>query len=107
MSTRIRWNGAKVLAKVQDATAAAIDETTEDAARAAGASHWWRNRTGMLDSRIVSEKAERRAGRLVGKFGTTQGLGFYGLFLERRNPFLRPAADAVFPSLAARIRGKL
>jgi hypothetical protein len=104
---RLRWNGDRVLRNVQDAVAHAIDETTEDAARAASASRWWRSRTGNLESQIEHEPAKRRGSKIRGRFGTTRSRGFYGLYLERRTPFLRPAADRVFPTLAGRIRRRL
>lgn len=107
MSARVHWRGKVVYSAVLAATKAAIDETTDDAARAAQGSHSWGSRTGQLESEIVSEPAKRTLGETVGKFGSTMVRGFYGLFLERRTPFLRPAADKVFPQLAKRIKRRL
>lgn len=107
MANRLNWKGPQVLASVQRATVAAVDETTKEAAQGASASHWWQSRSGLLEANIESEPAERKGRRVSGKFGTTQRQGFYGLFLERRTPFLRPAADRVFPHLAGLIRRRL
>jgi hypothetical protein len=106
--TRLLWLGPKVLLDVMQATKAAIDETTDHAAKDASANHWWGERRGNLQSQVVNEPA-RPVGklRLKGKFGTTADAGFYGLFLELRTPFLRPAADRHFRMLAHNIRRRL
>jgi hypothetical protein len=102
-----------VIARMREAVRAAIDDVTEAAAADASMAHWWVNRTGMLESRIVSEDARHIGGHVTGRFGTTSKLGFYGLFHEEgtvhefARPFLRPAADRTFPTLAARIRERL
>lgn len=102
MSIRItEWRGPAVLRAVEKAVARAIDDTTEDAARLAEASA--PRRTGQLQSEIVSERAVVKAGRITGRFGATKRRGFYGLFHERRRPFLRPAADVAFPRLRGRV----
>lgn len=108
MPTLVDWRGPQVRARVLAATKAAIDECTESAARDAAGNHWWRNRSGDLQGNIVSEPAKIENGRLVGRFGTSlRREGFYGLFLERKTPFLRPAADREFPALARRVRVRL
>jgi hypothetical protein len=101
------WRGEQILARVARASAEAIDQTTEEAAQDAAASHWWRSRSGQLEAEIISEPAEHHGDVVVGRFGSTRGPGFYGLILEHRTPFLRPAADRNFPKLAARIRARL
>lgn len=105
--TFVKWNGDEVVENVVNAAKDAIDETTEAAAKDAASSHWWSSRGGQLESEIVSEPAKVVDGKLTGKFGTTKVRGFYGLFLERRTPFLRPAADRVFSTLTERIKGRL
>jgi len=107
VSARVTWRGPAILRAVQAATSAAIDETTEAAAQAAKASHSWANRSGQLEGEIENESAMRVGQETVGKFGSTQRRGFYGLFHERRSPFLRPAADLIFPRLASRIKRRL
>ncbi|MGH3029272.1 MAG: hypothetical protein ACRDNE_00620 [Gaiellaceae bacterium] len=105
--TVVRWQGDEIIDKVEGATPEAIDETTQAAAEAAQQSHWWTSRSGQLESEIRSEPAQVEGSIVIGKFGTTMHRGFYGLFLERRTPFLRPGADQEFPKLAERIRDRL
>lgn len=106
-SARLDWNGDKLLAHVRSVVAAAIDDTVDEAAADARASHWWRNRTGQLEEELISEHCAPGAANPAGRFGTTQRRGFYGLFHEYKTPFLRPAADRVFPTLAEKIRRRL
>lgn len=109
MATLLHWRGDEVAKRVRAAALAAVDETTEAAAEDARANHWWANRSGSLEGNIVVEPAKADAGgRVAGRFGTSlRREAFYGLFLERKTPFLRPAADREFPQLAKRIRGRL
>lgn len=105
MAGTLVWKGDELLRKLERVVPGAIDDTTDEAVRHAKSSHWWGGRRGVLESEIVNEPAKRTgATRWSGKFGTTQRRGFYGLILEYRNPFLRPAADATFKNLAARIK---
>lgn len=108
MPARLVWNGQRVLAEVRRATLAGINETLDDAVQDAKSNHWWTSSSGQLEAEIVKEDAcVELGGRIRGKFGTTKGRGFYGLFLERRTPFLRPAADRTFPRLPRHIRRRL
>lgn len=100
----VRWNGPLIAERIQAAAKLAIDETTREAAADARQSHWWQNRGEQLEEEIVAEAATVRGPVVSGKFGTTERRGFYGYFLERRTPFLRPAADRVFPRVAGRLR---
>lgn len=105
MGVRLDWKGDRVFEKVMAATEKGINATTAYAAHDARGSHWWKSRTGALEANIINEPAERTSRtRVVGKFGTTRTRGFYGLFLERRTPFLRPAADRTFDRVFAAIR---
>lgn len=110
------WQGDKIIAAVTVAARAGINETLRAADDDASTSHEWVNRTDQLQEEIVVERAriDRSHGlALVGRFGTTRRRGFYGLFHEEgtvhefARPFLRPAADRQFPTLAARIRARL
>jgi hypothetical protein len=109
----VEWNGEQLLARMREAARAAIDDVTAEAAADASVSHFWVNRTGMLESRIVTEDATVAGAHVTGRFGTTRTLGFYGLFHEEgtvhefARPFLRPAGDRAFPTLAARIKEHL
>lgn len=98
----VDWRAQQIVDALLDAAREAIDETTADAAQQAAQAA--PRRTGRLAEETVSEPAVVEAGKARGKFGSTQRRGFYGLFLERRRPYLRPAADIAFPTLARRIR---
>lgn len=102
----VKWNGAKIIANIVNATKEAIDETTAAAAEEARSSHGYETRTGILEEETISEPAQVEGHRITGRFGSTQRRGFYGLFKEYEEPFLRPAADKEFPKLAGRISEK-
>lgn len=106
MTPLMKWNGDEIVAKIDKAAHEAIDETTAAAAEAAKSSHGYMTQSGQLEEETISEPAEAKGDRVTGSFGTTQRRGFYGLFKERKQPFLRPAADREFPKLAERIREK-
>lgn len=109
----LNWNGDALIRRVRAAAVAGVNETVDAARDDARASHEWVNRTGQLEEEIVSEHADPAAPNPTARFGTTRRRGFYGLFHEEgtkheyERPFLRPAADRDFPSLAARIRRRL
>lgn len=112
--SKLEWRGAEVLARVRRETANAINDVTEDAAREARVAHWWKHRTFNLMRQTTNERAKRRGPLIIGRFGATyyggqkgKRSGFYGYFLELREPWLRPAADATFPTLRERIRRRL
>jgi hypothetical protein len=108
MSTfRLKWNGPEILRLQEAKTIAAIDATTEEAARLAVTGRWWEARSAEgLVSEVKTQPARKVRSTISGRFGTTQRRGFYGLFLEREQPFLRPAADEAFPNLYFRLAGK-
>lgn len=101
------WNGPEIARKIKRASVEAIDEVLEETDRDASASHWWQSDSGNLQEQIITEAAEEIPSGARGRFGTTRHRGFYGLILERRQPFLRPAADRNFPHLAAAIKKRL
>lgn len=105
MTGHLTWHGDEISARLERIIPIAIDATTEEAVLYAKASHWWRSRKGRLQGEIANEPA-RRTGAFswTGRFGSTQRRGFYGLILEYRQPFLRPAAQATFKHLSDRIR---
>jgi hypothetical protein len=102
-----KWYADRVLAKVNRATLAGIDDTLEKSVEDAKANHWWQSREGTLEANIVREPAQRTSRGARGEFGTTSRQAFYGLFLERRMPFLRPAADRTFPLLKKAIQDRM
>lgn len=107
---RVEWNGDKLVALLQEAAVAGVNDTVDRAAEEARGSHEWLNRTGQLEEEIVTEHAKPGTLQPTASFGTTRGRGFYGLFHEEgtshefARPFLRPAADVWFPGLAGAIR---
>ena len=110
---RVEWKGDQIKRRVRAAATAAVNETVDAAADNARVSHEWVNRTGQLEEEIVAEHADAADPNPTASFGTTRRRGFFGLFHEEgtvhefARPFLRPAADRQFPSLAERIRRRL
>jgi hypothetical protein len=116
MASRVEfdWRGDEIIAAVEHAAIAAVNEVVDEAADDARSSHTWLNRTGQLEEEIVAEHdVVLGDGNPLARFGTTRRRGFYGLFHELgtvnefARPFLRPAADRAFPTLAAKIRRRL
>lgn len=114
---KVIWYGDEVSAAVKLASRRAIDDTTRQAAGEARVEHWWRGhpskdgKPSNLESNTVSERgtsmyepAQAFRDGAAGRFGTTRRQGFYGYFLERRQPFLRPIGDRLFPRLPERLR---
>jgi len=110
---RVDWRGDALIRRTRAAATAAVNDTVDAAADDARSSHEWVSRTGQLEEEIVTEHAESTEPNPTGRFGTTRRRGFYGLFHEEgteheyARPFLRPAADRQFPTLAQRIRRRL
>jgi hypothetical protein len=105
-TTITTWNDDKLREHIRAAALAAIDDITQAAAQEAQQNHWWRDNSGHLKEETISESARVDANGVSGKFGTTQRRGFYGMFLEYQQPFLRPVADRVFPGLPDRLRAR-
>lgn len=110
------WSGADVLTKVVKATMEGIDDTTAAAAEDArgttmdlpphvAAGHPWYGLSPRVENEVSSEPAKPSGPATIsGRFGATKRRGDYAFFLERLHPYLRPAADRHFPSLAENIR---
>jgi hypothetical protein len=94
---------------VRRAAIDAVNETVDAAAQDAQSHHGWDARRGRrgLQGQVKVEPARVENGVIKARFGSTQVRGFYGLILERRHPWLRPAADRHFPDLSKRIADKL
>lgn len=107
MSGVTKWYADELKKKVRVASVLAINDVTSDARDDAKESHNWRSQSGRLEANIVNEPAQPTLTGARGRFGTTQRQGFYGLFMERRYPFLRPAADRNFTKIAGAIRERL
>lgn len=110
---KLDWNGDALIARVEEAARAAVNDTADAARDDAAVSHEWLNRDMQLEEEIVSEHADPGDPNPTASFGTTSRRGFYGFFHEEgtvheyARPFLRPAADRQFPSLAERIAARL
>lgn len=101
-STHVEWLGKEIELRLIEKTIAAADATLDAATQEAKANHWWSNRTGGLEANTFFAPAKLDGLRVKGRFGSgMRAEGFYGLFLERRTPWLRPAADRTFPAFAA------
>lgn len=102
------FHGKEVASHVISEARFAVEETLHEAAEEAKRSHWWtKRRAAGLETQIQVGPIEHVGSVIRGTFGATKGQGFYGLFLERRVPYLRPAADATFPKLAVKLRNRL
>ena len=109
------WNGDEILRRVAEASAGAIDDVTEATDKDASANHWWKARTAPrgLVGQLTTTPAVLKDGRVSGSVGATysgrKGVfsAFYGLFLERKLPWLRPAFDRNFPTLPEHMRRRL
>lgn len=105
--TRVEWLGDLIIEETVAKAKEAIDHVTKAAADDAKQNHWWSNRTGDLESNTFAEPATLTPeGTVRGRFGSSlRREGFYGLFLERKTPWLRPAADRHFRELRGVLKG--
>lgn len=126
------WNGPAVSARLKAAQITAINQTMGACVVQSKRSHTWQNRTGVLEGGIgVVTYAEPVADGVHGVWGVqdvryalihelggvitpkqAKMLAFeingklvfaHSVTIPAR-PYLRPSADAIYPSLAARIR---
>ena len=105
----LEWNGPEVLRLMGEAALTGINATMAQAVEHAKRNHEWINRTGTLEGSIAIAEYAHKAGRgargLWGskdvEYALAQEIG--GLHNKAR-PYLRPAADAQYPDLAANIR---
>jgi hypothetical protein len=122
---RSDWNGDDLIAKIENATREAVNETVDAARDDARLTHPWqddpRERTlksgrkvdTHLERQIQSEHAHPDDPNPSGAFGYTRQKGFYGLFHEDGTvhehafPTIRPAADRQFPLFLERLRRRL
>jgi hypothetical protein len=116
----MEWNGDAIEARVDRAVRAGIDDTTQDIDDDATVSHWWENRdlkryktpAGFLEREIVTTPSFVDGDRIVGRVGVRYSgepkvkTAFYGLFLEYKQPWLRPAFDRQAHRLAMHIRDR-
>lgn len=108
----LRWFGGQVSANVKRAQVGGINRTMAEAAIHAKNNHEWRNRTGVLEGSIgIAEYGHSTANGAAGTWGSQDVA--YAIFQEigtpdiPARPYLRPAADATYPRLAANIRREM
>jgi hypothetical protein len=133
----LRWRGDEVRGRLRAAQIQGVNQTMAAAVVHARRNHSWQNRTATLEGSIDIQDYARPAGRGVrGSWGSRDVryalIHELGGTITPRNaralvipdraggiaavvqsvtiparPYLRPAADAVYPSLAGRIRAAL
>lgn len=129
----LKWNGPALSAKMQAAQIRGVNKTMSDCAQQAKANHTWQNRTGILEGSIdIAEGASPNGVGVEGSWGSKgvkyalmQELGgvivpvkakalaipqpdgsvrFVKKVTIPARPYLRPAADALYPQLAGNIK---
>ena len=127
MSAELTWNGDAIIARIQAACVAAVDETNDAAVEIA--QRLVRKDTRTLMKAIKRKNAVIQGDRVIGSFGVHQeddpGYALAQEFLPEVNtpvagpdgttprrkargrPYLRPAKYQAFPTLDARIRSHL
>lgn len=129
----LEWKGDQVVRRMRSAQKFGINKTMADAVNHAKRNHDWNNQTGTLEGSIsIAEFAHRSGNGYRGTWGSKDVV--YALIHElggkivpkrakrllikrkgevvasassvtiRPRPYLRPAADAIYPQLAANIR---
>jgi len=132
-SESLRWNGAALTRRMREAQIRGVNATMSQAVLHARRNHTWQNRQGRLEASInIASPARADGNGVVGTWGSrevryalihelggvivpvrAQALKFQlpdGSFRIVKSvripprPYLRPAADATYPRLAANIR---
>lgn len=132
-SQSLTWNGPALTEKMRAAQKTGVNATMAECVVQAKANHSWENQTGILEGSIkIAEFARDEGAGVVGTWGSTdvryalihelggvivpvraQALKFKlpdGSFRIVKSvriparPYLRPAADAIYPKLAGNIR---
>lgn len=133
-SQSLRWEGDALTARMRQAQMQGVNKTMADCVIQAKTNHAWQNQTGVLEGSIkIADSARPDGTGVVGTWGSTdvryalihelggvivpvrakalkipQPDGSFRLVKSVRipaRPYLRPAADAIYPQLAANIRG--
>jgi HK97 gp10 family phage protein len=105
---RLNWKGDELKKKMDRVVPWAINSIMADCVREAKQVHPWKVRTGTLQGGIQMRVAELIGSAWVGLWGVWGVL--YAIFQElgtvkmRANPFLRPAADKLYPKLKEKIK---
>lgn len=102
---RLEWYGDQILRQFQDQMIAAVDDTLADCAAEAKA-HAPVD-TGALRNDITFKPARRSGDGISGSFGAySVAYAIYqeiGTYKMPARPYLRPAADRLFPTLLSRV----
>lgn len=132
-SQSLNWTGAALTDRMRDAQKLGVNKTMADCVQHAKANHNWKNQTGVLEGSInIASFARADGAGVVGTWGSQDvryalihELG--GVIVPVRakalaipqadgsvrfvksvtippRPYLRPAADAIYPALAGNIR---
>ena len=117
---KVTWHGDEIAAKFIAASKLAVDQTTAAAVVHAKDHHEFQNISGTLEGSLQMRPAELQGSQVVGQWGSMDVLyaafqelmaGETGFGITRSqqggHPFLRPAADAEYPNLMARLRAAL
>ena len=132
MTVELDWRGPEVAAKMLKASLFGVNKTMAETVEHAKRNHRWQNRTGTLEGSIsISEFARKEGNGVRGIWGSKDvryalihelggrivpvnapalkfQVGGQWVTVSQVNiparPYLRPAADAVYPQLAANIR---
>lgn len=103
------WKGNEAIKNMESAIKQGMNQTLSESSVHAKENHPWQNRTGTLEGSIRPvAPAQKRGNEFVGLWGSTDVE--YALALELGTvkmpayPYLRPAADAVYPKLKENIK---
>lgn len=108
MTRRVEWRGKQVMARMRKAQRWGVNKVMSECVIGAKNNHPWENRTGTLEGsiRIVDFATDHPRG-VRGLWGSADVNYAIHLELGTRHmqpfPYLRPAADAVYPTLGAAI----
>ncbi len=129
----LEWNGAALTERMRQAQIAGVNRTMAGSVQHAKDNHTWQNRTGVLEGGIdIVDYARAIEGGVRGVWGVHDvryalihelggviepknakalaipqpggGVRFVSKVTIRAQPYLRPAADAIYPRLGANIR---
>jgi len=133
MTQSLTWNGPALTAKMRAAQKTGVNATMSECVRQAKSNHTWNNQTGILEGSIkVAEFARDEGPGVVGTWGSTDvryalihelggvivpvrakalaipqadgSVRFVKSVTIPARPYLRPAADAIYPKLAGNIK---
>lgn len=135
-SQSLRWEGDALTDAMRKAQILGVNATMSEAVQHARNNHTWQNRQGRLEASInIAEIAREDGAGVVGTWGSTDvryalihelggvivpvrakalaipqadgSVRFVKSVTIPARPYLRPAADATYPQLAAKIRKAL